>query len=242
MKNLEYALNPILQNLYLRYEDCIVENKLYPTTMEIKIMLKAKNIIPLFSLLFLMQGNAQSDINAGISFGPEGFKSFYLSVSEYYRVPEQQVVVFRERKIPEEELPVVFFVAGITGVNPEVIVNIRLGGSSWYDISIKYEIYPDVYYVPLKSDPGPPYGNAYGYYKNKSRKEWKNIRLTDDDIINLVNLRFISEYYNYEPEKIIKMRGEGKHYVVINENVKVEKKGNKNHDKEKSKGNSNKNK
>lgn len=99
MKNLEHALNPILQNLYLRYEDCIVENKLYPTTMEIKIMLKAKNIIPLFSLLFLMQGNAQSDINAGISFGPEGLKSFYLSVSEYYRVPEQQVVVFRERKI-----------------------------------------------------------------------------------------------------------------------------------------------
>jgi hypothetical protein len=196
-------------------------------------------VILLFGLFFIIPSFAQTDVNAGVSFGPEGLKSFYFSISEYYHVPEKEVVVIEERRIPEEELPVVFFIAGRAGVQPGVIVDMRLGGSSWYDISIKYGIFPDVYYVPLDIDPGPPYGRAYGYYKKKPKREWKTIRLTDDDIINLVNLRFISEHYSYKPEKVISMRRDGKHYVVINENINAEKKGNKNHGKGKNKGKKN---
>lgn len=195
---------------------------------------KLKLIIVLIGLFFITQLKGQN-VDAGISFGPEGLKSFYLAVGNYYHVPEKEVVVIRERKIPEEELPVVFFIAGRAGVKPEVIVNLRLGGSSWYDISIRYGIYPDVYYVPLTFDPGPPYGKAYGYFKNKPKKDWKKIRLSDKDIVNLVNLRFISDYYQYEPSRVIKMRGEGKHYVVINQNVYSEKHGKKNSGKLKNK-------
>ena len=82
-----------------------------------------------------------------------------------------------------------------------------------------------MYYVPLKSNPGPPYGKAYGYFKNKPRKEWKNINFTDEDIINLVNLRFISDYYGYDPTQIVKMRNEGKGFVAINNIVRSDKKG-----------------
>ena len=189
-------------------------------------------MVALFILLFLSSGFPQTDINAGISIGPEGLKSFY------YHVPEQKVEVLGERKIPEEELSVVFYIAGIAGEKPEAIIRLRLGGSSWYDISIKYGIYANMYYVPLKSNPGPPYGKAYGYFKNKPRKEWKNINFTDEDIINLVNLRFISDYYGYDPTQIVKMRNEGKGFVAINNIVRSNKKGNKN--RSKGKGQSNK--
>jgi len=200
---------------------------------------KLKKLVPFLSLFFILPAFAQN-VDAGISIGPEGLKSFYFSISDYYHVPEKEVVVVRERKIPDEELPVVFFIARRAGVEPKVIVDLRLGGSSWYDISFRYGIYADVYYVPLVVDPGPPYGKAYGYYKNKPKKQWKKIKLADADIINLVNLRYISEYYNYKPEKIVKMRGEGKHYTVINENIKTETKGKNN--KEKNKGNNKKKK
>lgn len=202
----------------------------------VKMKLKAYYLITLFCLLFMIPGFAQ-DINAGISIGSEGLKSFYFSISNYYNVPEAQVERTRERRIHDEELPVVFFIAGKAGVNPQVIIDLRLGGSSWYDISVKYGIYSNAYYVPLESHPGPPYGKAYGHYKNKPRKEWGKIRLSDEDIINLVNLKFISEYYNYKPEKIIEMRKEGKRFAVISNDIKAEKKENKKHGngKEKSK-------
>jgi hypothetical protein len=178
----------------------------------------------LLVLIFTIGGFAQSNVNAGVSIGPEGLKSFYLSVSEHFKVAEKEVTFVHERKIKDEELPVVFFIAARAKVDPKVIVDLRIGGSSWYSISVKYGIYPDVYYVPLTFDPGPPYGKAYGYYKNKPKQSWEKIKLSDDDIINLVNLKFIVEHYNYTPDKVIKMRSEGKNFVLINENVKNERK------------------
>jgi hypothetical protein len=204
--------------------------------------LKARIIILFFLLIFLTKGFSQTDVKAGISISEEGLKSFYFSVSEYYGVPENEVFIVRERKIHDEELPVVFFISGRAGVDPKEIIDLRIGGSSWYNISVKYGIYPDVYYIPLTVDPGPPYGKAYGYYKNKPESKWKKIKLSDEDIINLINLRFISEHYNYAPEKVIKMRTDGKHFAVINDNVKSEMKGNKNNSQDKSKNNSKKNK
>jgi hypothetical protein len=196
----------------------------YSTNMVNKMKPNASYIIVLFVFTFLSSIFSQTQVDAGISIGPEGLRGFYLSVGEYYRVPEREVIVIRERNIPDDELPVVFFLSARAGVEPRVIVDLRLGGMSWYDISIRYKIYPDVYYVPLPVSPGPPYGKAYGYYKKKPKKEWKKIRLSDSDIVNLVNLRFISEHYSYPPEKVIKMRSKGSHFTVINDNVK---KGNK---------------
>jgi len=202
--------------------------------------MKWKYLISLVCLILLQTGYTQTDINAGISVGSEGIKSFYFSISDYFQVPEKQVEFIRERKISDEELPVVFYMAGIIGEKPEVIVDMRIGGSSWYDISTNYGMNANIFYVPVKSNPGPPYGKAYGYYKNKPRKEWKNITLTDEDIINLTNLRFISEYYNYDPDKVMKLRGEGKSFVTINNAAESDKAIDKN--KSKGKGQSNKNK
>jgi hypothetical protein len=69
---------------------------------------------------------------------------------------------------------------------------------------------------------GPPYGRAYGYYKNKPKKEWKTIVLSDDDVVNLLNLKFMSEHYDYPPEKIMKMLWEGKEFVSINDEIRKE--------------------
>ena len=100
------------------------------------------------------------------------------------------------------------------------------------DITLRYGLSPEIYYVPISVSPGPPYGKAYGYYKNKPRKEWKKIVFKDSDIINLVNLKFTSEHYKYSPNEVIKMREEGKNFVVINDEIKKGKKKHKVKDKE----------
>jgi hypothetical protein len=131
--------------------------------------------------------------------------------------------VVRERHIPDEELPVVFFLARRARVAPDVIVTLRLGGKSWMEITHHYGLGADIFYVPVKNVSGPPYGKAYGYYKNKPRKEWKHIKLADDDVLNLVNLKFISSYYGYAPEDVIKMRSSGKSFRTINKDIKANK-------------------
>jgi len=166
---------------------------------------------------------ASAGVDLGISIGEEGLRSFSLSVGDYYRVPQREVVIIREKGIPYEEMPVVLFLAESAHVAPGVIVDLRLRGMSWMDITFQYGLSPEIYYVPLKTAPGPPYGNAYGHYKKWPRKEWKKVRLGDDDVVNLVNLKFASEHYGYSPEEVIKMRSGGRNFVEINEEIKKEK-------------------
>lgn len=164
--------------------------------------------------------SAETQWSVGLSIGNEGLRNFNLSIGEYYRVPEREVIVVRQRGCRDEELPVVFFLASRARVAPGVIIDLRSRGMSWMDITLHFGLGPEIYYVPVKEvKVGPPYGKAYGHYKKHPKHEWKKIALADDDVVNLVNLRFISEHHGYPPETVMKMRAEGRNFVSINEAV-----------------------
>lgn len=156
---------------------------------------------------------AQTAFSVAASIG-----DFHVAVSNYYHVPEREVIVVRERRIPEDELPVVFFIAQRAHVPAARIVDMRLHGDSWWDISVRYGLGADVYYVPVAVRSGPPYGRAYGHYK-KPRNQWKTIVLTDADIVNLVELRFMSEHYHVAPERIVELRERDVDFVTIHGDV-----------------------
>jgi len=170
-------------------------------------------VLALGGLMAARSADAQTAYSVSASIG-----DFHVAVSNYYHVPEREVVVVRERRIPEEELPVVFFIAERAHVAPATIVDMRLRGRSWWDISVHYGMHADVYYVPMAVRTGPPYGKAYGHYK-KPKKEWNTIVLSDPDIVNLVELRFMSEHYHVAPERIVEMRERDVDFVTIHGDV-----------------------
>jgi hypothetical protein len=202
-------------------------------------------VLILLTLFFIFtSNNAEATVDVGISIGDEGVRGFYLAVGDYYRVPEREVIIVRERHIPDEEIPVVFFIARMARVKPATIIDLRLGGKTWMNIVLHFGLSPEIFYVPVREGVavGPPYGKAYGYYKKKPRKQWKTIVLGNDDVVNLVNLRFISEYYRYEPERVMKLREGGKNFIVINHEFEKEKKAGKEKVKEKGEGRKDKSK
>jgi hypothetical protein len=144
---------------------------------------------------------------------------FHVAVANYYHVPEREVIVIRERRIPDDEIPVALFIARHAGVPWARVVDMRLRGASWWDISVRFGVSPEVYYVPVAVVSGPPYGRALGHYKKKHRKEWRTIVLTDADVVNLVELRFLSEHYRVAPERIIELRGRDQNFVAIHAEV-----------------------
>ena len=173
-------------------------------------------------LMIATCGGVQADTrtDVGMSFGSEGLRSFYLAIGEYYRVPERQIAIIRDRRIPDYDVPVVLFIADRARVAPEIVMDYRMRGMSWMDISLHFGLPADIYYVPVTRSYGPPYGHAYGHYKNKHNR---NIRLDDDDVVNMVNLRFMSERYGYAPDEVIRMRSSGKNFVRINEEFRARK-------------------
>jgi len=174
----------------------------------------------LFVLLLAVPSWSQVSISVGLP-------GFYLSVGNFFGYPEERVGYYHERGIPDDDLPVLFFICKHALVEPDVVFDLRIGrGWSWAQICEYYRIAPDVFYYPVQNY-GPPYGHAYGYYKTyRTRRDWdRNVRLQEIDVVNQVNLIFISKHYGYPPEKIIGMRDHGTTFANIERRVYREKEG-----------------
>jgi len=164
-------------------------------------------------ILTTRSASAQTAVSVSAHIG-----NFHVAVANYYHVPEREVIVIRERRISDDELPVVLFVAQRARVAPARVIALRESGRSWWDISVHFGLGPEVYYVPVTVVSGPPYGRAYGHYK-KSRKHWNTIVLSDDDVVNLVQLRFLTEHYGIAPERVIESRGRHRDFVMVHSEI-----------------------
>jgi len=150
-----------------------------------------------------------AQVQAGAVFSGDGLRSFYFAIGNYYHVPEREVVVVRERALPPDEIPVVFYVAREARVEPTIIVDLRRRGLSWADIAVRFRLTPDIYYFRG----GPPYGKAHGY--------WKNHPPRDVEVIEAVNVHFLSEYHQVSPDEVRAERSRGRDYVFVAQNFEA---------------------
>lgn len=148
-----------------------------------------------------------SNFDIGVSGSDGKIDGFSLSIGDYYRVPQQEVIVV-ERRIPREEVGVAYYLARHAHRDVGFITDLRLRGQSWWDITIRLGLDPRIIYVvDTRRAYGPPYGKAYGYHKK--------YRLHDREIVDLVNVRFLSDYHRISPDEVIERHRGGDHYDRI---------------------------
>jgi hypothetical protein len=166
-------------------------------------IVKESDMRLILATLSLATTSLFAQVQAGAVFSGDGLSSFFLSIGNYYRVPEREVVVVHDRRIPPEEIPVVFFVAQRAHVAPAVVVDLRRRGTTWANVAIHFGFQPDVYYF----EGGPPYGRARGY--------WRKHPPRDAEVVDAVNVHFFSEYHHVRPNDVWNEHSRGKNYLVI---------------------------
>lgn len=158
-----------------------------------------------------------SNFDIGISGSERGIDGFSLSIGDYYRVPYQEVVIM-DRSMTRDEISVVYFLARESHHDARFISNLRLRGSSWWDITLRLGLDPRILYVvDTHRYHNPPYGKAYGYHKTSKH------RLRDAEIVDLVNVRFLSEHHRISPDEVIDRRRGGERYYRIDEHYRDKK-------------------
>ena len=114
----------------------------------------------------------------------------------------------------EADLPVVMFLAHECGRPPATIVDLRARGMSWSMVFSRVGVPYDTLFYRIDRDPGPPYGNAWGYW----RKNPRGVRLSDSDIRGLVQVQIGARAARMAPYEMARARGQGRPvYVVVAE-------------------------
>jgi hypothetical protein len=145
------------------------------------------------------------DFDIGVSGRDDDVDGFYFSIGNHYNAPREEIYVV-ERRIPRDEVNIAYFLARESRRDINFITDLRLRGKSWWDISLGLGLNPrNLYVVETNNHYGPPYGRAYGHTNNKHR-------LSDREIMELVNVRFLSRYHGISPDEVIERRQRGSGY------------------------------
>ena len=172
----------------------------------------------LLGLTLVCFGLAFAPAKAGldVSFGgsvPVGDDAnLFFSISSRYFDRDVRVIEdWGRRYYPNpDDLSVALFLDRYCGKGPEFYFGLRKEGLGWLEISNRCHVSPDVFFVPVARDPGPPYGKAYGYWKKHKQNPKNALVLKDADVRNLVAVRMAHEYYGVPVETAMQWRSSGK--------------------------------
>lgn len=150
------------------------------------------------------------DISFGASapLGDDG--RLFFSISSHYFDRDPRVVDDWGRRIPDpDDLAVFLHICSHSRTSPDVVFSYRKQGLSWFDIGVRVGVPVDTWYVAVPTDPGPPYGKAYGYWRKHQRDPHYAVRLTDRQCRDLVAVRMAHDYYGVSPQVAMDWRRSG---------------------------------
>ena len=87
----------------------------------------------------------------------------------------------------------------------------------WFRVMVHFGIDPTVLFLPVPStyNVGPPYGNAYGYWRKHAANPGYRIVLSSNDVVNLANLNIIHRYCNTPVVDIMNYRAKNRSFHWI---------------------------
>ena len=157
-------------------------------------------------LAFAVPAQAAVNVSASVLWdpNPDDDTQVFLHVSNTaYPVPREQArLVFDRLDDPYADYPVLAFIAHTANVNIGAVWRYRNKGHGWLDVMVHFGVRPDVLFVELPQDPGPPYGKAYGHWKKHGNRVTPR-QVTDDDVRFWVCLRAASAYTGTPPARLL---------------------------------------
>ena len=174
-----------------------------------------KTILILLATWLGLAGAAQAGLLEKIrSPDPSDDVSVLKSLYRQHFKPDdvQFSILLSGSKDGPEHLGVYCFLSKESGRDYNYILSLRRSGDSWQVIFGKLRIDIGRIFVSLPSQPGPPYGKAYGYWKKSPKAK---VRLADVEIADWVNARVLSVSLGIGADEVLARRGKGEKIEAI---------------------------
>jgi hypothetical protein len=150
---------------------------------------------------------AGTDIDFGTKIRAADDSELFMAIaSRYFGRDPADVRDWRSRYRDPDDAAVALFLSARSGKNQDAVSRLRSGGRSWWEVGRKLEVQPADWFVPCPYRPGPPYGNAYGYWRKYESNHKHRFELKDREARDLVAVRMLHDYYGMSPAEAMKWR------------------------------------
>ncbi len=147
--------------------------------------------------------------------------SFFLAAGKYFQASWAELEALGSTGLLIDEIPVVLHIARHAGISSGEVVRRRLAGEPWRETLSRFYVTPESYYVPLASGVRLSSTRPDRYHRKSAREAWKRQQFSDDDIVNLINVKFLAEFYGIMPDRIVALRDAGWSFVRIHYGIRT---------------------
>ncbi|MCY3678395.1 MAG: hypothetical protein F4Z31_21885 [Gemmatimonadetes bacterium] len=134
--------------------------------------------------------------------------AFLRAVGEHFATPPGEVMVLSRWDLSTAEIPVVLRLATRAGVPPDVVVAQRRRGASWLEIARTYSVHAGDFHVPINGSAG-FLAAVYARFEARVASEWRDVSLSDEELVGLVNVRFLSRSLGVPASSVLSELGGG---------------------------------
>lgn len=140
--------------------------------------------------------------------------AFLRAVGQHFGTPRSEVLVLSRGGVAVIEIPVVLHLSKRAGVSPDVVVARRRRGDGWMEIAGGYSVHAGDFHVPFDGSAG-FLRAVYERFNARSASQWSEISLSDEEVVGLVNVRFLSRVLDLTPARVVKAMGDGRDFVGV---------------------------
>ena len=175
-----------------------------------------KRFILLIPIILSLSGSATLaatyfDVAVGVRVNEDS--RIFLNLTNHTWRPATPTNIIRRCEDPEDDFPVIAFLAYHSHRSPAYILSLREAGYEWSDIFFHLNVSPRVLFVGIDRDPGPPYGKAWGRYRrdryshDRGRSRY---RLSDRDVVALVKIQTAARHFGTSAYAVIDAQDGGR--------------------------------
>lgn len=145
--------------------------------------------------------------------------AYHVAVARHYGRTLEGIESLLSKGIRSDELPLLFALADSSEGQPSSIATRRADGRTWNEILSSFHRSPALFYTELSVLPAPLYHTGMAALAGKPADHWRRAKLSDIELVDLANLRFLVGYQAFEADSIALMRGQGQTFDVILERL-----------------------
>lgn len=146
--------------------------------------------------------------------------AYLRAVASFFRMPQNEVSILADWDLPLDQIPVALFIAGRAGVSPDAVVALHRTGHSWTDLATRYSVSAAALHVPIpETASAGPLQQVYARYRSLPAKQWSQIRLSNQDIVTLVNVRLLAQTLKIPPQQVLAAAAPGTSFVDVYANL-----------------------
>jgi hypothetical protein len=144
---------------------------------------------------------------------------YFVTLSGYHGVSYEEVFAIAD-DVGVNDVAAAYAIAERSDVSIDKVVELRSSNQNWATVAKNCGLGGTDFYIMISGRfSSKTYSPIFEKFNAAPASTWGDLVLTDDEIVNLTNLRFISSHHDYSMFDIIAMKDIGSDWPRINQKV-----------------------